>query len=269
MFAITRHSIRPFILTFLLLSCTGFGAIAQNETVTQNDFVMRAGSANMVLLSVAGGALIVEGEDEARVTRHVTTNSSSDTPKFQAGDQIIYLNGERIASASQLRTLYQNVAVGDEVKMGVQRGDNKMIKTFIKPEPQQRYESADGNQVVNLSTSNMAVGNMANYENITMWRAGFIVGEEDGRVLIGAPLPITDKAEALSDLKAGDELLAINDTKITTAKQVEKVYGAINVGDDVTVEYKSDDSIEKVMFKKPAAPNMRMRMGPRQRVSQQ
>lgn len=269
MFAITRLNIRPFVIATLLLFCTTLTTVAQNETVTQNDFRISTASSDIFLLAVAGGALLVEGEDEARVARHVTTNSGPDTPKFQAGDQIIYLNGERIKSATQLRELYQEVAVGDEVKMGVQRGENKMIRTFIKPEPQTRYESADGNQVVNLSTSNIAAGNMENLENRTLWRAGFLIGEEDGRVVIGAPLPIPGKAEALSDLKSGDELLAINDTKITTVKQVEEVYGTINQGDDVTVKYKNGEGIQEAMFKKPAAPNMRMRMGPRQRVSQQ
>ncbi len=269
MFAITQRSLRRISILLLLFFCISLTATAQNEPITRNEVVMRTAGQNMVMLPVAGGALLVEGGDEARVTRHIATGGSADAPKFNAGDKIIYLNGERIKSASQLNTLYNSMAVGDEVKMGVQRGEEKMIKTFIKPEAQNRYESADGNQVINMSTARVDAANIENLENKSLWMAGFLVGEKDGRVEIGAALPINGKAEALSDLKSGDQILAINNTKITRAKQVEEVYGAINQGDDVTVEYKSEDRIEKVMFKKPATPNVRMRIDQQSRVSQQ
>lgn len=272
MFAVTQRNTRTFGIFTLLFFCSSLPLFAQDNPSSQSDVVVRStfGSDRMVMLPVAGGALLVEGEDEARVTRHIAAGgSSADAPKFQTGDLIIYLNGERIKSASQLNKLYLGIAVGDEVKMGVQRGDNKMIKTFVKPEPQTRYESGDGTQVVSLQTSNLDAGNMQNMENPSLWRAGFLVGEDDGRVVIGSVLPLPGKIDALSDLKPGDEIMEINGTKITSARHVEKVYETINQGDDVTVAYKNADGVEEVMFKKPATPNMQMSFDHQPRVNKQ
>lgn len=218
----------------------------------------------MAIMAIPGGMLIVEGEEEARVRRSMApAQPGNQNIDVKEGDLIIFLNGTRITSTRQLNELYEEIEIGAEIKLGIQRGGNKMIRSFDKPELQDNYSSSDGSggRVMSFSTTGSpGSGLMSDLENPGMWPAGFLVGEKDGAVIIGNSIPLPNKAEALSDIKEGDVIVSLDGTAITNVKQLNTVYEEIMVGDDVTLEIRNDEGTQKVMFKKPEPPQMRMQV---------
>lgn len=47
-------------------------------------------------------------------------------------DEIIFFNGKKIKNIDELKKIYEAVKVGDELKLGIQRGDSKHIVAFKK-----------------------------------------------------------------------------------------------------------------------------------------
>ncbi len=216
----------------------------------------------MTMLAIPGGMVLVGGFDEARIARRIVPSSAAtETPDLQEGDRIIFLNGARINSAEQLETLYEEIDVDAEVKLGIQRGEEKMIRAYNKPEPQRSYASDNGGRVMRFEVGGPGGGgDMQGLANRNLWPAGFLVGEKDGNVVIASSMPIPGKAEALSALSEGDQISRLDGADIRTVEQLLAAYEEIVVGDDVTIEYKFGNDIGKIMFKKPEPPRMRMRI---------
>ena len=244
--------ITPYVLAILLLCSATMQANGQ-EMIFRN-----AEDGSVAMLSIPGGMLLVEGNDAARVSRRIVPTAGNETPDIQEGDLIIFVDGQRIASTDQLRTLYDEIAIDAEVKLGIQRGENKMIRSFIKPETQSSYSDDSGGRVMRFEMAGPEGMNMAGLENQGLWPAGFIVGEKDGEVVVGGSIPLPNKAEALSGVESGYIIVSLNGTAITSVESLNATYDALQVGDDVTLEVRSDSGVEQLMFKKPEPPRMRM-----------
>ncbi len=252
--AIKPGSWPAMLFAFLLLP-----AIFQLQVHAQEMVFRSSEDGSLAMLPIPGGLLILEGEDEARVMDRIVNEESDETPDIKQGDLIIFLDGERISSAEQFNTMFESIAVGDEVKLGIQRGEDKMIRTFTKQEMQQNYSGNNGGVVRSFQFSGPG-GPGEDLPNANLWPAGFMVGERGNQVVIGASLPLPNKAEALEALKQGDAILNLNGTSIKTVDELLAGYEAITVGDDVTLEYEHDGETHKVLFKKPEPPRMRMQI---------
>ena len=250
---VTKYTSLLLFNSFLLASFVSVPVFSQQMVFESDE------DGNMAMLAIPGGLLIVQGE-EARVERRIVPSATDETPDIQEGDQIIFLNGTRIETTSHLRELFEPIEVGAEVKVGIQRGENKMIRAFAKAEMQNSYSSNEGGRVMRFEMGGPEGGAMEGLENRGMWPAGFIVGEKDGQVIVGGSMPLPNKAEALADVKAGDTIVSLNGTEITSVEQLNSEYESIAVGDDVTVEVKNEDGTEKLLFKKPEPPQMRMQV---------
>lgn len=245
-------------LLFLTIACS----FSAPTSLAQQMIFRSSDDGSMAIMAIPGGMLIVEGQEEARVRRSMApAQSGTEIIDIKEGDLIIFLDGTRITAANQLNELYEKVEIGTEVKLGIQRGENKMIRAFKKPELQENYTSTEGNgaRVMSFTTDGPANGDLLrDLENPGMWPAGFFVGEKDGEVIVASIIPLPNKAEALSGIKEGDVIVSLDGTAITSVKQLNKAYEEILVSDDVTLEIKHQGNTEKLMFKKPEPPQMRM-----------
>lgn len=252
----------PFLTLILLLFTANL--LTPSPGQAQQMVFQSADDGSMAIMAIPGGMIIVEGQEEARVRRSIIPGQSgAEKVDIQEGDLIIFFNGTRIKSTNQLNELYEKIEIGAEIKLGIQRGENKAIRSFEKPELQDNYSSSDGSgsRVMSFSTTGSPGGElMASLENPGMWPAGFLVGEKDGEVVIGGLIPFPNKAAALSDIKEGDVIASLDGTAVTSVSQLNKTYENIPVGDDVTLEVRNEAGTEKVMFKKPEPPQMRMQV---------
>jgi S1-C subfamily serine protease len=218
------------------------------------------------MMAVPGGFVMLEGEDQARVARMMQMPGQSDEEvDLDEGDLILFLNGARITSAEQLVELYEAVEVEAEVKLGIQRGEEKMIRTFAKPEQQMQVTPGGGGAFTFSSggapdLSPEEAERIQNLRNRGPWGVGFLVGEEDGSVVVAMPIPVPDQDAELGKIAPGDVITRVNGTKIASVAQLNEVYDALEVGAEVEVEYEGAGGTQTVRFKKPQAPRMEIRV---------
>lgn len=245
---------------YALLVAVLLASFAGTSPTHAQEMVFRSSDdGSIAMLPIPGGLLIIEGESEARVMDRMVPESNDDTPDIQQGDLIIFLDGERIASAEQFSKLLERIDVGEEIKLGIQRGESKMIRSFNRTEMQHAYSSNEGGQVRSFQFSGPGGGGL-DLPNANLWPAGFMVGEKGNQVVIGDVIPLPNKAEALEELKQNDAIVSLNDTPINTVDELLSGYEAIEVGDDVTLEYERNGERRQVLFKKPEPPRMRMQI---------
>ena len=243
---------------FLSLALLSMFSLHPNTVSAQEVVIESADGRSMGMMAIPGGLIILEGEEGALVRRRIVASATDETPDIQENDRIIFLDGTRISSVNQFNNLYHGIAVGDEVKVGIQRGEAKMIRSFIKQEMQDSYSSNSDGATMQFQFSTSGSGGVADLENRSMWPAGFLVGERDGKVVVGTSLPLPNKPESLAAIKTDDVIISLNDTLIKSASQLLAAYEKINVGDDVTVTYQQAGETQKAMFKKQEPPQMRM-----------
>ena len=177
---------------------------------------------------------------------------------IQREDLIIYLNGNKINTMAELKAFYDAVPTGEEIKLGIQRGEEKMIRSFDKPDPE---NAAQGNgMVIRREVSGGAPMGLENLENRTPWPAGFLIGENDEGVVIGMSLPLPGKSEALEVINEGDVIDSLNDSRVETVAELLEIYDAIPVGDDVTLKVLRDGESISATFPRPENRELRIRM---------
>ena len=126
----------------------------QPSTASAQEVVIEsADGRSMGMMAIPGGLIILEGEEGAVVRRRIVTNATDETPDIKENDRIIFLDGTRINSVDQFNNLYHGIAVGDEIKVGIQRGEAKMIRSFVKQEMQNSYSSNSGGATMQFQFS--------------------------------------------------------------------------------------------------------------------
>jgi PDZ domain-containing secreted protein len=54
---------------------------------------------------------------------------------IQGGDIIKMMNGKRVKTTDAIKKIYEELEIGDEIKLGVKREDEMFIVTFKKADP--------------------------------------------------------------------------------------------------------------------------------------
>ena len=75
-------------------------------------------------------ALIVEKDDQLQVELSLSKASAKNPSiddKLKKDDLILMMNGTRLTSINDIRAAYENLAEGDEIKIGVRRGQERFI----------------------------------------------------------------------------------------------------------------------------------------------
>ncbi len=72
-------------------------------------------------------------------------NDGEQKVDLQKGDEILYINGKKVTEIAELRKLYEDVKAGGEVKLGVNRKENKFFVTFKKQD-----SSAGGSKIIRM-----------------------------------------------------------------------------------------------------------------------
>ncbi len=216
-------------------------------------FTFEADADNPIaMMQVPGGMVIVRGGAEARIERVIypPAAAASDKLDLAEGDLILYINGEAVGSADEMNTLFSGIETGSEVKVGIQRGEQKMIRTFTKP------AAESGNGRMGFRVLEAEGGDML--ANVALWPAGFVVGEKDGAIIVQDAIPFPDKAPELATIEARDVIVSLNATYVTTVAELNTLYEAIPVGESVKVEIEKKGIGSIIVFSKRQAPQMKL-----------
>lgn len=140
---------------------------------------------------------------------------------LREGDRVLMLNGKLMQSPGHLEKTYDQLAAGDELKLGIRRGRDMLIEALVKANPddlpQQMMVKTCGDNPVSASLAD----------------AGLILKELNDKIVIDDVIPDLVKNFTGSKPEKGDIILKVQGSAVSAGEQVPEIYSAIRSGDRV------------------------------------
>lgn len=203
-------------------------------------------SGEVVFLPETGAVIMLK--DKALIIDMVSP-SEQRSKEYQAidlkqNDEVLMINGKKIAVLSDLKAAYDSLAAGKDVKLGIRRGKDMMIVSFPKADPSQMKQhrvmtfETDDAGAVSAGTENgqeikaihASDGNIAVVQEL-----GMIIGELGGKVTVAGLIDAKNSVSKEAGVAEGDIVTAIMSQKITNIKDLTAAYDTISVGTEFTV----------------------------------
>ena len=191
------------------------------------------------------GAIIVKSDDGPKVEMVIPPEHRPEkyrTVDLQIGDIIKMFNGKSMKTVPMCEEIYKGITVGDDVKLGIKRGKEMLIQTFAKADENDMASQ----MMVKMKTSEEDIS--ADFIDI-----GLLLEEKDGKIFVADVISeMGFKFEGGQPAK-GDELIRIQDDKITSPEDLKMKYDKIKVGERVSLVFLRDGKEVTLKFDKPEA----------------
>lgn len=188
-------------------------------------------------------AMIVQNEEGLQVEMIMGRGNTSEDPmtdELKRGDLIIMMNGKRVSDASTIREVYNSLPEGEEIKIGVRRGDTRFIVNAQKGDVP---ENASGQMVLSFDISDGEPPTM-------LPELGLLITQNDQGIeimsLLEPLLPDELKAENIE----GYFITSINERSFETPLGIQQYLASLNVGDDILLEVEKDGNALSLTLKK-------------------
>jgi PDZ domain-containing secreted protein len=241
------------IVVALLVSAASFWAGQQAFGATEGKPQMRMFSSGDIVFLNELGAIIMP-RDSAFVVDMVNQpdqrSKEYKSVDLRKDDIIIMINGKKAKALADLQTVYDSLAVGQDVKLGVMRGKDRMIISFVKadasklPNRQVMAFSTEGNgdSVVTETIHGDGVkgkkvmrfgpgeGNIAMVTEL-----GLILNEADAKIKIVGIQNDAPASVKSSGVQTDDAVTMIDKSKVGSMKEFLAVYDKIKSGTEFTL----------------------------------
>ena len=188
---------------------------------------------------------------------------------LKENDEILMVNAKRVKTVQELEELYNALAIGETLKMGIRRKGELMIESFKKIDPEEMPEGAnimilndmpgeeEGHEGGRMRTFTMAGGDS---EEMRPWfGTGLILGEGEGTLKVMRIMEGMTGALGKADIKEGDEIKSLNGQKVETLDKFFEMYEKLDTGSKVEIDYARAGKKMQAAFEKPNVQG-RMRM---------
>lgn len=212
------------------------------------------------------GAVIIDNGKELKVLHAMPADMRLKAYKdvdIKDGDVVLMCNGKRIKTLKDLGEAYTATAIGADFKLGVKRGEDRMIVAFAKADPKDLPKMQ---MTMSMGGGPGAAGG-ANVRRMTfggpgqdiapLIGLGIIVGKKDDIFKIVGVMPNAAKDV---DFKVDDVLESLNGEKIVSTQQLAELYEKITVGAKLEIKYKRAGKSTQASLTKPEAPPGRVMM---------
>ncbi|UCE04365.1 MAG: hypothetical protein JSW07_12085 [bacterium] len=179
---------------------------------------------------------------------------------LKQNDEILMINKQRVKLVKELENIYNELEVGETIKLGIRRGEEIFLVSFNKIDPEKlpkrkfmirkavpdEGKTGDENK---FSSYQIKIDNPDGKLKFLLG-AGLIVKEKDNEVKIDKIIPEMTKNLGDVDVKEGDVIVALNGEKIKSLDQFSEIYDKIKVADEVHLVIKREQKEINVTFKK-------------------
>ncbi len=168
----------------------------------------------------------------------------------KSDDEVLMMNGKRIRDTATLKTMYDELAIGDAVKIGVRRGEQMFILDFPKIDPKDapkmmmRMVVDDGNG----EQKDMTFGADDIFPAMELQ---LLFTMEDGKLTARPTHEFKSGKINGLDIAEGDIITAINDKTVESLDDFRDAYAAIAVGETVHLSADRNGKTVSSNFKKP------------------
>jgi PDZ domain-containing secreted protein len=211
------------------------------------------------------GAVIIDNGKEIKVMHAMPVDMRPKAYKeidIKDGDIILMCNGKRLKTLKDLEEAYNATAVAADFKLGVKRGEERMIVAFAKADPkdlpkmQMQMSTTDGPMPGGGNVRRMVFGGGG--QDVTpLMGLGIIVGKKDDVFKIVGVMQNTAKG---ADFKVDDIVESLNGEKIKSTQQLSELYEKLAVGAKLELKYKREGKSLQASLTKPEAPQGRVMM---------
>lgn len=191
------------------------------------------------------GAIIVKSDDGPKVEMVIPPDHRPEnyrTIDLQMGDIIKMFNGKSMKSVSMCEDMYNEIAIGDDVKLGIKRGNEMLIQKFAKADE----KDMPGQMMVKMKTSEDDIS--TDFIDI-----GLLLDEKDGKISVADVISEMGFKFQGDQPAEGDELIKIQDNKISSPENLKMLYDKINIGESVSLVFLRDGQEIVSKFVKPEA----------------
>lgn len=178
--------------------------------------------------------MVMDGDQRPKGYRDVDAKS---------GDEILMMNAKRVKDTATMKEIYEGLAIGDDVKIGVKRDGKMFIVNFPKIDPENAPR-----MVMHVSTGD-GPGVEGEGHNM-MPLVGLHIILKDGmelEKLDGLPGETPEDA----DLQTGDVVTAINGQTVSAIADFRKIYEAVKPGEEMKIAVTRDGKSVISTFNKP------------------
>lgn len=246
-----------FILAILIILVT--------QTLTAQVFVKKARPGEGEIFFLNELSAIISEKDGVIIVEHAMPNDQRPElyrdVDFKQGDEILMVNANRVKLVNELEKIYNELQVGETMKLGVRRGEEMFIVSFNKMDP----EKLPKNKL--MIRKGVPAGDEAGKEpKISSYQikiddtdgkikfltgTGLILKEMGSQVKIDKVIPEMVQEMGEINVKEGDVVIELNGEKIKSLAQFTKIYDEIKVGDEVQLITMREKKQIDVKFKKP------------------
>lgn len=168
----------------------------------------------------------------------------------KSDDEVLMMNGKRIRDTASLKKMYDELAIGDAVKIGVRRGEQMFILDFPKIDPKDAPKMMM-RMVVDDGSGNTDEMTFGAEDIFPAMELQMLFTMEDGK-LIARPTHEfkSGKINGL-DITEGDVITAINDKTVESLDDFRDAYTAIAVGETIKLSADRNSKTVTSNFKKP------------------
>lgn len=178
------------------------------------------------------GAMLIEDGGKLKVDMIMP---SSNRPKqykdvdIKTGDFVLMMNGKKMENTDKAKELYEKLKPGDEVKLGIKRGEEMFISGFKKADPK------DLPKVQRMIIKNDIVAD----GTVVLPDDGLLIGIQKGNAVITKKLPRGD-----NNIKEGDQITEINGKAVNEGKDFTSYFKSLKPGDKLELRFKSGLSLK-------------------------
>ncbi len=237
---------RITLLTLVVL----VGILAASHASGQ--MIMRHGGGaegeNEIIVLRELGVVAGPGEEDDEVRLMMLLPGTEREVALQKGDLILMVNGKRVRDVATLREAYDAADIGEVVKLGIRRGNERFLTSFEKKDPGEMEEGGAIRLVVG--------GPDSDFDDIhPLPEFGVLLAEKDGKVVVAMELPMGTPA-----FKKDDVVQSINGRAVASLEELRAAYELLAVGDDVALVVTRDsDEIRATRAKVEQDGMIRMR----------
>jgi S1-C subfamily serine protease len=232
-----------------------------------------AGAQQMMTLQSADGFFMpeimgmVEGKDKQVVI--VNKLPAATLPKeYQdidiiKGDIIMMINGKKVASASELEKIYNEIGIGGEVKLGIKRDGVPRLVSFKKADPKSMpmmrrvVMGGEGAAADSSAGSGQKIIRMTPGGDIfPLPEIGLIISTKDSVLKVEMVMPMGEKKAFSEALQEGDIIRTIQGKNVTKKDEFQKIYDGLAIGESGQMTFERAGKLISTNFTKLQSSNM-------------
>ena len=170
---------------------------------------------------------------------------------LKKGDRIFMANAARMRTIKDFIALYESLASGEVLKMGVQRGEDRFMVSFEKMK-----EMPEGMQLRVVRQPDQEgvamTGTYLNSDSLAVLSAeGLVLTQSEERIVIKDILPDSRESLLNQDIQKRDVLAKLNGEAFQNLKEFREAYDRIAPGTEVRLTLIREEKEMVVTYKKP------------------